>query len=1460
MIKKCLLITHLVLLSLSFSIVNSAEAQSADQEVFLQFRHQGVVNTYVSAIYDRDQFYLSVTDLFEALRIDVSIDQATFTLSGNYIGQGRYTLNFDSRRAQFADQEITLTADDFLITDFGYYLDPDIFYQLFELEFIIDFGSLAVTLESPDTMPIVAQRERELRRERLLRTQRELRRDFYPLQFDREKSFFNAGFLDYNLTANLNEAGNSYLYSTNIGSELIGGDVQGTIFGSYSQTATSLRSSGLRWRYGIRDNDWISTIVAGQATAEGLAPVAYTGVRFTNEPIEPRYIYDETVFTGTVEPDSEVELYRNNTLVDFTQADGSGTYRFSIPLTYGTSNYTIRVYSPTGEMTTRDARLQIPFNFLPPGEINYTINAGRVDNPIAGSTNRGMVSKANLSAGLTDRLTASGGVEYFEDFHEDLPTFTGGVSARLADSYLLSLQAANDAFYRVSGSVIYPNNASVNLDYTYYNTQGGIYNTSRNQSSIRANVFTPFSIGDWPLFFRWSVTNEQRQTGAVTRYRVDLNSRVGRANIRFGYRDTQLGALSFQTTPVARLNSSVTYNFSRSRELPSLLRSVFVRAQANYIPSISRVEDAELQISRNITRRGRLQLAAGRNFIGDFNLFRFSLTFDFSAIRSNTTVRSTRNATTLSQSLRGSVGYDSNHKNVLFTNRQQVGRSGVAMRMFIDNNNSGTFDEGDELIPENVIRIDRASGTTFSKGDINYISQLQPYRQYNMTVNKGAITNPLLIPQIEQFSIVTDPNQYKLIEIPLYMSGIVEGKINRQMPDGSLSGLGGLRLYLRQINVPEGVQPHTEEIRTFSDGSFYTYEVPPGDYIIEPDPSQLNFLNTVPDIEAIEFKVEAIAEGDFVEGLEMTMLPADDPQRREPVEEVPVIVASLFGFNGTDLNIRQEENISYSIQIGTFTTFTDAADMASYAENFSDFDLQIDYNSTNQLYTVRTNPFDNYNTLLNQILDFRGSDINRLSVIYHYDRPDIDDELHIQLAAYETRDRASGLRDRVQSDLTDQNVFIYPDRRNNLFQVLVGPFSNRSALISTLHELAFDEYYRDLLEGLEHTDEIIETDLTYAISLESFSDSESALQFIESTQGLLDEELQIIQTEEGQFQVVTERRVSDLEELRQINQSITEATGITGRDIVLYDRLDQPTRESIEADTLKTDEPAVLEILEEEEFRDTDDDPLANIPTMELAPLRDEEMLTCSYPIQVGSFGNIREAYSKAEEIGTRLEEEIHLIYNRSTELFGLRTSPIGNISDALFQLSLMRERDPLNQYAIVGLCTERAPSVEEAYTRLIIPIARFDKEGDAIQLADQISHEYDIQTDIRTEHTDGIKTFFVIAGPFTDFKLAEEKQERLLEANLLDNPGIEVDPKTSLPLRLTFRIYLGEISDTGEFSEKSSDYFRDTGRRLSIETDQDSMRIFDQSEFRSWERFFEIFNEVKNSTDLQPLEIFILD
>ncbi len=1483
---RCTLISSLLILLLSVPVGKPAYAQSADDEVFLHFRHQGVVNAFISSIYYQDQFYLSVNELFPALGIDFDIDTGRMQLTGNFLGEGRYNIELDSRvrRARFNGIDIDLTADDFIITDLGYYLHPDILLQLFDMEFIFDFGNLSVSLESSFTMPIVAQRERERRRERTMRTQRELRREYYPLLYDRNQQIFNAGFLDYNLTANLSEPGNNYLYNTSLGTELFGGDLQGSIFGSFSETATSLRSSGLRWRYGILDNEWISTITAGQTTAMGLVPVAYTGLRLTNEPIEPRFLYGETAFTGTVDPNSEVELYRNNTLVDFVQADETGQYRFTVPITYGSSSYSIRVFSPTGEMTQRDARLQIPFNFVPPGEVNYIFDAGRLDNPIAGSTDRGFMSKLNVNAGITNRLTATGGMEYFEEFHESLPTLRAGVSSRLFTNYLVSVEAASEAFYRASMGVIYPNNSSIDLSYTYFNTEGGIYNPSRNSSAIRGNLFTPFEIRSLPLFLRFSFNNEQRTTGNITRYRMDLNSRIGRANLRLGYRDTQLGTLGFRTTPVGRINTSATYNISRRRDIPAVMRGVFLRGQLNYIPAQSRVEDLEFQVSRNITPQGRMQLALGRNFIGDFNLLRFSFTYDFSSIRSNTSIRSTRNTTTFTQSLRGSIGYDSGNNKTLFTNRQQVGRSGVAVRMFVDNNNSGSFDEGDELIPDNAIRIDRAGGIRFMRDGVSYISQLQPYRQYNLTVNKASVTNPLLVPQVENFSIITDPNQFKIIDLPFYMSGIVEGTITRTADDGSLSGLGGLRLYLRQVNVPEGQEPYTEEIRTFSDGSFYAYEIPPGDYVIEPDPSQLRFLNASPSIERLEFTVQALAEGDMVEGLSINIVP-DDIQ--PPPVDTPIISAN---FLQEDRRIYTRDDVgtcSYSAYLGSYDEFRTSLAAADAIESQIGLTLDVIYNSRLDLYSVRTSSplsSNELQTLISDAGEFNGLPFGIVDRCEGDDPGAFINRYHIHLGSFSKREEA-GLSVNHFRALADFRVSTQSRDLDSNYPVLAGPFTSRSAMTDALLTLIIVDDPEGTL-SLKDVDTADFVEYEYILSLGEFTDTGSAMELITELEEATNIRLTLVQVDENRFRVVSRESTPDLGEVADLSNRFMDLTGFSPPiarvmlpeseetdtelpavrpertffmmppDMVVADS-PEFVRESFVPDTALV---RVIEIFEDEELRDIAapvDDPTDLTPIDPIVPGR--SLLDCEYPVQVGSYGGHTLAQSFADSIAERLGVPIKLYYNVITDMFALRTEPVGSLSEAYSAVERYRNTDPYNQYAIVGQCAGDDEFRQNRELAYLIPLIRYTRDDQARDYADNFRERYGLEAIVRMDQSETYHNVF--AGPVSRYADAVHLRDEIADKDIIHDPQIIIDPLSRNRLRAHFQIYFGEHHNEDDVRETTAAIEEATGREVSIRVGRsDVIHLFDNNVYSAWSQFLQELTELVSGAGLEVTEIVIFD
>ncbi|WP_147303661.1 hypothetical protein [Rhodohalobacter sp. SW132] len=884
-----------------------------NSEVLLQFRHQQVINTYIPALYHQNEFYLPASQLFDLLEIQNHYNSSQNEISGRFSDYGEYRILIDDLTAEFQHSSSTFPKNYLLIRPDGIYFHPDIFSQIFNLHFSADFSSLSLTLNTDMDLPVIARRDREQRRRQLEQSQNQLYRTYYPLQFDRNRRLFHAGFLDYNLSGNYSAQRTSFLYNTAFGAEVIGGDIQGNIHGFHSETASVLRSSNLRWRYGIRKSPYLTTITIGQTNSRGLNPVAFTGISLSNEPLEPRHIYGHTYLSGTTEADAEVELYRNQSLVGFQNADQSGRYNFELPLTYGKSSYSIRSYAPSGELIEQNRRIRIPFTFTPPGVVNYTLQAGRLDNPVSGSIDRGLMGQSSISAGLSSRITVSGSAEYFEDFHDSVPTFSGQLSTRWFSNYLLSAEVASDAFYRGSFSVLYPSSASLTAEYTHYTRMGGLYNPSRNRSDIRTNFFTPISAGPLPMFIRIAYTNERRELTSITRYRVDLNSRLGRTNLRFGYRDTQIGQPAFETTPSARLNAAITYTMGRSPTWPSILRGVFVRAQTNYIPYLQEIENSELQISRNMMNSGRFHLTGGKNFIGDFTYGRVSITIDFNAFRSNSSARTTRGNYSATQSFRGSIGLDPGNRNAFMDNRQQVGRSGVAVRMFLDHNNSGQFENGDELLyTENrTVQIEQATGRISSRNGINYISQLQPYRQYNVSVNKSSIHNPLLIPGIEQFSFVSDPNQFKTIDIPVYMTGVVDGSVLRYL-NYERTGIPGLKLLIEQIDAPDGREPHRQEIRTFSDGSFYAYEIPPGDYSIAVDSSQLEYIGLQMPQKTPGFTLYAKPEGDFIEGLEIILQPENASEHMVPIlsrSEIDGFIVETGEFTNQSESIRVRDEL-----------------------------------------------------------------------------------------------------------------------------------------------------------------------------------------------------------------------------------------------------------------------------------------------------------------------------------------------------------------------------------------------------------------------------------------------------------------------------------------------------------------------------------------------------------------------
>jgi hypothetical protein len=859
------------LIALFCLILTIFTANAQQEEVLLTFHHTAVGNSYINSIYNTETnaVFIPVIELFSLLEINYQPDVKNFTIRGNYLRpENPYNINLSAMQIQLGKKTYPITQDDFRLGELDFYLSPKVFEEVFGLNFTVNIDQLALSLETTQSLPVQERIARELARQR--NEGLELNKTDFPLGYDRKRSIYSGTMIDYSINADYTANAQNLGYTFTGGMEVLGGDLQGTVYGSHStQGYNSFQSDGLRWRYAIRDNDFISGIMAGQTSTTGLQPLNIKGIALTNDPIEPRQMYETTVVDGNTEPESEVEIYVNERLTEFKRADELGYYRFNVPISYGTTRISLRIYTPSGQIIVSDKQMQVPFTFLPKGIVSYNIQAGQTENYGTDSLEQQWVAHGNVAMGLTNWLTGSVGTQFLgNSFNPQNLLVYGSLSARVAKQYLLNLDAAPKNFYRLTGSVIYANNLSMNFIYTRFDGES-LFNSYKATDNVSANLYLPIKFRGFSSGFRIGGEHYILPNSSQTTYRTDFSVRIGKADIRLNYRDNLLRTNNVYNFGQGLLTGALTYTIARTPGIPVYVRGMYLRTQSLFNVRDKKMQETEFDLSRTFFKTGRLDASVLYNYKTNTINTRLGLTLDLNAFRSVTSAYTSGKKFTARQTLTGSLGWDIPNEIIVPSNRQQVGRAGAAVLLFVDNNNDGHYNVGDQLLPYRGVKLDRTTNMQIGRDSILRLTQLQSYYKYNLSVNRNAIPDPTLVPIKDNFSFITDPNQFKQIEIPFYRGGIAEGAVFVER-DGKTMGQGGLRLVLKAVD-----KDFQTVVRTMSDGNFYVMDLAPGKYIMEIDPIQLGFLNVKCTPEKVDFEIKALAEGDYLEGLNITLQPID---------------------------------------------------------------------------------------------------------------------------------------------------------------------------------------------------------------------------------------------------------------------------------------------------------------------------------------------------------------------------------------------------------------------------------------------------------------------------------------------------------------------------------------------------------------------------------------------------------
>jgi hypothetical protein len=296
------------------------------------------------------------------------------------------------------------------------------------------------------------------------------------------------------------------------------------------------------------------------------------------------------------------------------------------------------------------------------------------------------------------------------------------------------------------------------------------------------------------------------------------------------------------------------------------LRRTWLRASLE-VEQKAGLSHASVGVTRQFARGVRIE--AGGRWTRTTAAATLVTAIDLAAIRSYTsTFVPKTGAPTTSQFLQGSVIVNTAARHIALEAGPSLQRSGVAGRVFLDQNANGQLDRGEQTLPDVTVRVGVWASESNSKGRFE-VWNLTPYEPTLVTVDSSSLPSPLWIPSYATVTVVPGPNRYVLADIPIVPAGAVEGRVVLESPDGR-QPVGNARLTL--IDNQTGVR---QVITTFDDGEFVAIGVRPGRYEVAVDEQLLKQLQAT--VVPTPFTLQPSADGTTVRGIEVVLRAS--PQR-----------------------------------------------------------------------------------------------------------------------------------------------------------------------------------------------------------------------------------------------------------------------------------------------------------------------------------------------------------------------------------------------------------------------------------------------------------------------------------------------------------------------------------------------------------------------------------------------------